>query len=69
MIKHYSHTCLITSAYISTFGGDKPLYKYMDAVMIHIRTTTRELVPLLALVIPTIAYLTFEDYHKLTLSQ
>ena len=54
---------------LSTLGGDKALYKCMDAVMIHIKITTGELVPLSALVIPTIAYLTFEDYHKLTLSQ
>ena len=39
----------------SYFGDDKPLYKCMDAVMIHIKTAAGELVPLSALVVPTIA--------------
>ena len=40
---------------LSSFGADKPLYKRMDTVLIHIRTLTGELVPLSTLVVPTIA--------------
>lgn len=40
---------------LSSFGADRPLHKRMDAVMIHIKTMTGELVPLSALVVPTIA--------------
>ena len=40
---------------LSSFGADRPLHKHMDAVMIHIKTTTGELVPLSALIVPTIA--------------
>ena len=40
---------------LSSFGADKPLYKQMDAVLLQIQTTTRELVSLSALVVPMIA--------------
>jgi len=40
---------------LSSFGADKPLHKCMDAVLIHIKTMTGELIPLSALIVPTIA--------------
>ena len=40
---------------LSSFGAARPLYKMMDTVIIHVKTLTGELVPLSALVVPTIA--------------
>ena len=40
---------------LSAFGTDRPLHKRMDAVMIHIKTATGGLVPLSALIVPTIS--------------
>ena len=40
---------------LSSFGAARPLYKMMDTVLIHVKTLTGELVPLSALVVPTIA--------------
>ena len=40
---------------LSSFGTDKPLHKRMEAVLIHIRTTTGKPVPLSVLVVPMIA--------------
>ena len=40
---------------LSSFGTDNPCHKRMEAVLIHIMTMKRELVPLSSLVIPTIA--------------
>ncbi|XP_065883974.1 uncharacterized protein [Dysidea avara] len=40
---------------LSSFGANKPLHKQMNTVSIRIRTPTGEMVPLSALVVPTIA--------------
>ena len=40
---------------LSSFGSSQPLYRRMDSVLVHIKTRSGELVPVSALVVPTIA--------------